>query len=170
MDQVLHLLVLYHNEVLNLLREPFKSIDEVRGFVSRLDLLKVEHGLLLAYPRDDTVLELRVAREHPISLLSSSICSRSGIGGPSCVTRGREASLLGLSGVVVFEGGEGHLATVARDDTVLVEAQRALLALHEFGGLAEDKGGLGRQAGTVFLFRRPMRLVQWVRVVVPMVV
>ena len=131
MDQVLHLLVLDHDEVLDLLREPLKPIDKVRGFVSRLDLLKIGHWLLLAYPRDDTVLQLRVAWEHPISLLSSSTRIGSDIGGPP-VTCGREARLLGLRDEVVLEGGEGHLAAVAGDDTILVEAKGALFALHEF--------------------------------------
>ena len=65
MYQVLHLLVFDHDEVLDLLRELFESINEVCCLVCVLYLLKIGH-LLLADTRDYTVFKLRVQREHAL--------------------------------------------------------------------------------------------------------
>ena len=68
MNQVLHLLVLHHDEILNLLCELLKSIYEVSWLVAICNLLKFRQSLL-AIAREDAVFERRIQREHALLLL-----------------------------------------------------------------------------------------------------
>ena len=70
MDQVLHLLVLDHDEVLDFLCEALEAINEVRRLVSMINLLEFGHRLRLTNPRCDTTFELRVYGEHALPLLT----------------------------------------------------------------------------------------------------
>ena len=69
MDQILHLLVLDHNEVLDLLREALETVYEIRCLVRLLNLLELRHGLWLTDPRYDAALKLGVMGELPIPWL-----------------------------------------------------------------------------------------------------
>ena len=69
-DHVLHLFVLDHDEVLDLLREALEAIDEIRRLIGVINLFELGHRLWLTNPRYDTVLELRVSGELALPLLT----------------------------------------------------------------------------------------------------
>ena len=71
MDQVLHLSIFDHYEVLDLLSESLEPINELFSLVSVFDLLELWHWLLLAYSRDHTVLKLWVKWEHALTTTAS---------------------------------------------------------------------------------------------------
>lgn len=79
-NQILHLLIFCHNEVLDLLSELLNTTNEVKGLIVVVNLGKDRLVIILTQTGDDAALKLRCIGEHPalLALLTRSTTVPSG--------------------------------------------------------------------------------------------